>query len=64
MNNHFVDLCYNSLMLLRGGENDKTYVNQSGLTVRRTGMLRIRAMEQLRVLIHLLSKQNQHTIKQ
>ena len=63
LKNHFVDLCYNSLMLLRGGENDKTYVNQSGLTVRRTGMLRIRAMENLRNLIHLLSKQSQQCVK-
>ena len=53
---HFSDLCYNCLLLLRGGNVNSTYRNQSGATVPKTGMLRIRAMEQLRALINVLAR--------
>jgi hypothetical protein len=44
---HFKDLTYNCLLLLRGGEPVQvgTYRNQADCKVRRTGMLRIRALE-------------------
>lgn len=45
-------------MILRGGDN-VTYMNQSGRPVRKTGMLRIRAIEQLRALFTFLSKRGQ-----
>ncbi len=53
---HFSDLCYNCLMILRGGDSSPTYTNQSGRRVPKTGMLRIRAIEQLRALCSVLSK--------
>ena len=53
---HFNDLCYNCLMILRGGDSSPTYTNQSGRRVPKTGMLRIRAIEQLRALCTVLSK--------
>lgn len=49
--NHFRDLCYNNLLILRGGDVNANYRNQADTLVRKTGMLRIRAMEQLRALI-------------
>ena len=52
---HFVDICYNCMLLLRGGDSE-TYANQSGRQVRKTGMLRIRAIEQLRTIFTVLSK--------
>lgn len=52
---HFVDICYNCILILRGGDAS-TYVNQSTHPVRKTGMNRIRAMEQLRILFTVLSK--------
>ena len=53
---HFNDLSYNCLMILRGGDSSPTYTNQSGRRVPKTGMLRIRAIEQLRALCNVLSK--------
>ena len=53
---HFNDLCYNSLIILRSGELGTNYRNQSGREVRKTSMLRIRAIEHLRALLTLLSK--------
>ena len=52
---HFIDICYNCMLILRGGDQ-VTYTNQSTRTVRKTGMLRIRAMEQLRTVFTVLSK--------
>ena len=52
---HFVDICYNCMMLLRGGDAG-TYMNQSGKQVHKTGMLRIRAIEQLRTIFTVLAK--------
>ena len=43
------------MLILRGGDQ-VTYTNQSTRTVRKTGMLRIRAMEQLRTIFTVLSK--------
>ena len=53
---HFTDLCYNCLMILRGGDSSPTYMNQSSRRVPKTGMLRIRAIEQLRTLCQVLTK--------
>lgn len=53
--NHFTDLCYNCIVILRSG-GDEVYTNQSQRQVRKTGILRIRAMEQLRALFTVLSK--------
>ena len=52
---HFRDLVYNCLIILRSNETKK-YSNQSSQNVRQTGMLRIRAIEQLRALLTILSK--------
>ena len=41
---HFVDICYNCMIVLRGGDSN-TYANQASRIVRKTGMLRIRAIE-------------------
>lgn len=43
------------MMLLRGGDST-TYVNQSGRAIRKAGMLRIRAIEQIRTIFTVLSK--------
>lgn len=43
------------MMLLRGGDAG-TYMNQSGKEIRKTGMLRIRAIEQLRTIFTVLAK--------
>mmetsp|Transcript_9815 Transcript_9815/g.12152 ORF Transcript_9815/g.12152 Transcript_9815/m.12152 type:complete len:301 (-) Transcript_9815:285-1187(-) len=43
-------------MLLRGGDISKTYRNQSESVVPKTGMLRIRAMEQLRAMVSVLAR--------
>ena len=52
---HFTDLCYNCVVILRAG-GDEIYTNQSGTQIRKTGILRIRAMEQLRALFTVLIK--------
>lgn len=54
--NYFPDLCYNALLVLRGGNTNASYVNQSGREVPKTGILRIRAIEQIRILVTVLSK--------
>ncbi len=43
-------------MVLRGGNTNTSYVNQSGREIPKTGILRIRAIEQLRILITVFSK--------
>ena len=53
---HFNDLCYNCLIILRSGELGTNYRNQSGREVRKTGILRIRAIEHLRAILTVLSK--------
>ena len=53
---HFNDMCYNAMMILRSSDSKGTYVNQSGERIRKTGILRIRAMEHLRVMFTTLSK--------
>ena len=53
---HFSDLCYNAMLILRGGDHNVSYTNQSGRQVRRAGILRIRAIEQLRALFTVLQK--------
>ena len=53
---HFNDLCYNCLIILRSGELGTNYRNQSGREVRKTSMLRIRAIERLRALLTILFK--------
>ena len=55
---HFNDLCYNSLMILRCDDQSQgdTYRNQSQRVVRKTGMLRIRAIEQLRAILTVVQK--------
>ena len=41
---HLVDICYNCMLILRGGDSN-TYANQASRQIRKTGMLRIRAIE-------------------
>lgn len=60
---HFTDLCYNSITILRGGDSTSKYVNQSGHQVRKTGMLRIRAIEQLRVIFTVLQRRGASYMK-
>mgnify|MGYP006889515119 CR=1 FL=1 len=55
---HSTDILYNCLIILRAGATDvATARNQSGKPYRRVGMLRIRAIEQMRTLFAVLSKQ-------
>lgn len=56
---HFVDLVYNNLLILRGADQHGSYRNQSDTVVRKSGMRRIRAMEQLRALIQVLFRRGQ-----
>lgn len=56
---HFKDLCYNCLIILKQAdppldEGEKQYSNQSGRQVRKVGVARIRAIEQLKVLFKAL----------
>jgi hypothetical protein len=44
------------MLILRSSDSKGNYVNQSGERIRKTGMLRIRAMEHLRCLFTTLSK--------
>ena len=53
---HFNDLCYNCLIILRSGELGTNYRNQSGREIRKTGILRIRAIEHLKAILTVLSK--------
>ena len=53
---HFSDLVYNSMLILRAGGATNMYVNQTGRSIPKAGMLRIRAMEQLRSLFQVLAK--------
>ena len=53
---HFQDLCYNCLIIMRSSDSGSVYRNQSGREVRKTGMLRIRAVEHLRAILTVLSK--------
>ena len=61
---HFTDLCYNCMMILRGGDSSLNQVSQSGRQVRRTGMLRIRAIEQLRAIFTLLQKRGTDVMRE
>lgn len=62
--NYFQDLCYNNLLILRGGDTHASYRNQSDSHIRRTGMHRIRAMEQLRALVQMLFRRGAGSKKQ
>jgi len=58
---HFRDLCYNCLLILKQADppqEDGTpaYQNQSGQRLRRVGVQRIRAIEQLKTFFTALSK--------
>lgn len=53
---HLNDICYNCIIILRANGATESYTNQSGARIPKTGMLRIRAVEQLRAIFTLLSK--------
>lgn len=53
---HFADMAYTCILLLRGQDSREPYVNQSSKQIRRVGVLRIRAIELLKTLFVALSK--------